>query len=320
MPSTVAVIGAGLAGIACARRLAEAGVHARVFEAQRTPGGRLATRRFARASFDHGAQYLTATDGGLLDLLEAAEAAGAAGRWQPALAGSRTAGRPVGRRAGHECAAAIPRPGPRRRVWDPDRAYRTRTSRLGAARRSRARAHGPRRRRARPAGAGCRRARRVPHERRRARQSRADGPLLGGARRFRGGGPRGVPDAGITGDGILAWYARDASKPGREARDTFVLHATADWSRESSTSRRTRCSVRCWTAFPSTSAGRCRAHSLRMRTAGVMRASKSRSARTAFTIRSPASDSAGTGAGTRARRRHGSRAERSVRRSRRRGR
>ena len=43
---SVAVVGAGLAGLACARRLAEAGVHARVFEAQRAPGGRLATRRF----------------------------------------------------------------------------------------------------------------------------------------------------------------------------------------------------------------------------------------------------------------------------------
>ena len=59
---SVAVIGAGLAGIACAQRLQEAGVQVRVFEAQRAPGGRLATRRFAVATFDHGAQFLTATD------------------------------------------------------------------------------------------------------------------------------------------------------------------------------------------------------------------------------------------------------------------
>jgi predicted NAD/FAD-dependent oxidoreductase len=81
--ASVAVIGAGLAGIACARRLREAGVHACVFEAQRAPGGRLATRRFAVASFDHGAQYLTADDPGFRDLLEAAAGAGAAERWQP---------------------------------------------------------------------------------------------------------------------------------------------------------------------------------------------------------------------------------------------
>src|SRR5262245_63774236 len=80
---SVAVLGAGLAGIACARALREAGVHARVFEAQRAPGGRLATRRFAVASFDHGAQYLTAADAEFRALLERAAAAGAAGRWEP---------------------------------------------------------------------------------------------------------------------------------------------------------------------------------------------------------------------------------------------
>ena len=40
-----------------------------------------------------------------------------------------------------------------------------------------------------------------------------------------------MPDAGFAGDAILAWYARNSSKPGREARDCFVLHAAADWSR-----------------------------------------------------------------------------------------
>ena len=81
---SVAVVGAGLAGIACAQRLREAGVQVRVFEAQRAPGGRLATRRFAVATFDHGAQFLTTTDLGFRAALEAAEAAGAAGRWNPA--------------------------------------------------------------------------------------------------------------------------------------------------------------------------------------------------------------------------------------------
>ena len=65
------MIGAGLAGIACAARLQDAGVAVRVFEAQRAPGGRLATRRFAGATFDHGAQFLTATDPGFRALLEA---------------------------------------------------------------------------------------------------------------------------------------------------------------------------------------------------------------------------------------------------------
>lgn len=81
--ASVAVVGAGLAGLACARVLHEAGVPVRVFESQRAPGGRLATRRFAAASFDHGAQYLTAGDPGFRSLLERAAAAGCAATWQP---------------------------------------------------------------------------------------------------------------------------------------------------------------------------------------------------------------------------------------------
>jgi len=36
--ASIAVVGAGLAGIACARRLCAVGLHVRVFEAQRAPG------------------------------------------------------------------------------------------------------------------------------------------------------------------------------------------------------------------------------------------------------------------------------------------
>lgn len=60
----VAIVGAGLAGLACARTLAAHGVAVRLFDKGRAPGGRLATRRVEQDgrsfSFDHGAQYLTA--------------------------------------------------------------------------------------------------------------------------------------------------------------------------------------------------------------------------------------------------------------------
>ncbi len=73
---TAAVIGAGLAGLACARALAEAGVAVRVFDKGRAPGGRLATRRAEtgaglRLGFDHGAQYLTARNPGFAAILAA---------------------------------------------------------------------------------------------------------------------------------------------------------------------------------------------------------------------------------------------------------
>ena len=61
-PGRVAVIGAGMAGIACARTLMQAGHAVQVFEKSRGAGGRMATRRTEFGSFDHGTQYFTVRD------------------------------------------------------------------------------------------------------------------------------------------------------------------------------------------------------------------------------------------------------------------
>ncbi|MBC7610123.1 MAG: FAD-dependent oxidoreductase [Polaromonas sp.] len=58
----IAVIGAGIAGIACARTLVQAGHHVTVFEKSRGAGGRMATRHSEFGDFDHGAQYFTVRD------------------------------------------------------------------------------------------------------------------------------------------------------------------------------------------------------------------------------------------------------------------
>ena len=58
----VAVIGAGLAGLACARTLTDHNIDVALFDKGRSPGGRLATRRLASHTFDLGAQYFTARD------------------------------------------------------------------------------------------------------------------------------------------------------------------------------------------------------------------------------------------------------------------
>jgi predicted NAD/FAD-dependent oxidoreductase len=57
--SSVIVIGAGLAGLVCARKLAAVGVEVRVFEKSRSLGGRCASRRFEGAVIDSGAQYFS---------------------------------------------------------------------------------------------------------------------------------------------------------------------------------------------------------------------------------------------------------------------
>ena len=79
----IAIIGAGMAGLSCARRLADAGLEPVILDKGRGIGGRLATRRTADGyQFDHGAQYVTAETDGFRDLLAQMRAAGAADRWQ----------------------------------------------------------------------------------------------------------------------------------------------------------------------------------------------------------------------------------------------
>jgi renalase len=58
----IAVVGAGIAGIACARTLAQAGHRVTVFEKSREAGGRMATRDSEFGGFDHGTQYFTVRD------------------------------------------------------------------------------------------------------------------------------------------------------------------------------------------------------------------------------------------------------------------
>jgi len=61
-PLHFAVVGAGMAGVACARTLVQAGHRVTVFEKSRGFGGRMSTRRTEFGGFDHGAQYFTVRD------------------------------------------------------------------------------------------------------------------------------------------------------------------------------------------------------------------------------------------------------------------
>jgi renalase len=82
------IIGAGMAGLACATILASAGASVIVLDKGRGPGGRMAARRVEIAGenvrFDHGAQYFTARDPAFRTVVAGWEAAGVAARWPAA--------------------------------------------------------------------------------------------------------------------------------------------------------------------------------------------------------------------------------------------
>ena len=93
----VAVIGAGIAGSACAHALMQAGHLVHVFDKSRGPGGRLATRRVewvdrqghaCTTRLDHGAVGITVRSGTFQAFVDQALHAGWLAEWAPKVAAS----------------------------------------------------------------------------------------------------------------------------------------------------------------------------------------------------------------------------------------
>jgi renalase len=91
----VAVVGAGLAGLSCAQRLAKAGCAVRVFEKSRGVGGRMATRRLQwqddkgqmhTAGVDHGTPSFTARSAAFGRFVSEGAEAGLLAPWSPQIA------------------------------------------------------------------------------------------------------------------------------------------------------------------------------------------------------------------------------------------
>lgn len=87
----VAVVGAGIAGLACARRLVASGHQVKVYDKGRGVGGRAATRRIqigeSELRFDHGAQYFTARNPAFQAEVDRLVAAGAVARYPNSIIG-----------------------------------------------------------------------------------------------------------------------------------------------------------------------------------------------------------------------------------------
>ena len=79
----IAVIGAGISGLCCARALARRDLDVVVFEKARGPGGRMSTRRDPekKRAFDHGTQYFTAKTPGFGKQVERWVGAGVVAPW-----------------------------------------------------------------------------------------------------------------------------------------------------------------------------------------------------------------------------------------------
>ncbi len=109
-PDSCLIVGAGICGLLAARELAEAGVEVTVLEESRNVGGRMATRRFGGAVFDHGAQFFTVRGERFGALVNGWLQAGAAAEWSggfPKPGESAPDGYP--RYRGAEGMASIPR-------------------------------------------------------------------------------------------------------------------------------------------------------------------------------------------------------------------
>ena len=81
----IAIVGAGLAGLICARQLQEQGNQVVVYEKEREICGRMGTRQTELGGFDHGAQYFTASSDAFKNAIVGWRKAGWVSAWNGKL-------------------------------------------------------------------------------------------------------------------------------------------------------------------------------------------------------------------------------------------
>lgn len=87
------MVGAGIAGVACARALVEGGRAVRVLDRGRAPGGRMSSPRLHGRPVDLGASYFTVSDEGFGAVVDSWQARGLARPWTDTFATAGPDGR-----------------------------------------------------------------------------------------------------------------------------------------------------------------------------------------------------------------------------------
>ena len=246
-PQTIAVIGAGLAGLSCAQALLQAGHTVHVFDKARGPSGRMSTRRAEDDNgpwqCDHGAQYFTARNPAFRAEVARWQQAGVAALWNARLASFdgnawTTPATPLERFVGTPRMTS-PAAWLVQHLGEPALAqWQTTVQRLDhteggwSITSAEHGLHSPRYSAVllavpapqavpllaplAPAGAAI------------AASARMRGSW---ALMLRYASPVALPwEGAFINTGPLRWVARDSSKPGRTGQETWLLHASPEWS------------------------------------------------------------------------------------------
>lgn len=219
----VAIVGAGIAGLACAARLSEGGIAPVLFDKGKRPGGRLSTLQIDAGAWDFGAQYLEAGEGPFAAQVRRWTRAGVLAEWPagppgalvgvPAMASLAEAAS-----AGHEVrfGAHVQRIDHRGGCWSlaggglTEGPFEAVILALPAEQ-------------AAPLLA--------LHDLHLAREAAASRSQPCWSLMLAFAAPlAGVPDL-LRGAGPIAWAARNSSKPGRPGGECWVIQADAAWSK-----------------------------------------------------------------------------------------
>jgi hypothetical protein len=224
-PPRVAVVGAGVAGLACARTLADHRLPVVVFEKSRGLGGRLATRRTETDVFDHGAPAFTARDPRFRRHVEAWAERGLLAPWRPsdddgepwwvAVPGMSALGRALGAEVDRRqpCRVArVTREGDGWRLVDEEGGDQGRFDAVVVAT---------------PSPQAVPLLAEAPALAETAARA-VMAPCWTGLFAF--DEPLPLGDMIRPADGPLAWLLRNGAKPGRDGGETWVVHARSDWS------------------------------------------------------------------------------------------